>query len=553
MFKHSSMQRSGLTPSRICLVALLLVAVTVFAYSPAWRAGFIWDDDRYVTNNPLLSAPDGLWRIWFSPDAPSQYFPLSYTLLRFGHLLWDLNPAGFHWLNIFLHVCNACLVGFVLARLKVPGSWLAAAIFALHPVQVESVAWISEVKNLLMGFFFLLTLLAWTEFTDSQGRRRMIFYAIALVCCALALAAKSTACTLPAALLLILWWKRKPLNTKAIFETIPFFILALGSGLIAIWWEKYHQGTRILVSLAPLERILIASRAIWFYLSKIFWPSHLTFIYPRWHIDASDPTAYLWLVVTALAVGLVFLTRRFAGRAIETSLLFFVLTLSPLLGFIMLYTFRYSFVADHYQYLACIGPIALVSAGFIRFIDRIGNARWIGWIGGCVVLAGLGLLTLRQSATYRDIETLWRATIAKDPSSWMALNNLGVVQFEKGEIDDAIEKYKRSLELHPDYPEALYNLGSAQLQKGDADQAIRLCEESLKLQPTDADAHVVLGNALMAKQDVNGAIGHYREALQLRPNDPNAHYNLGIALQQQGKTEEAAVELQKSGARNQKP
>lgn len=534
---------------------ITLSTITILIYQPVWHAGFIWDDDRYVTNNPLLSAPDGLWRIWFSLDAPSQYFPLSYTLLRIGHFLWGLSPSGFHWLNILLHVCNVCLVWRLLARLNVPGSWLAAAIFALHPVQVESVAWISEVKNLLMGLFFLLTLLAWIEFLDSQGVRRTILYVTALLCCGLALAAKSTACTLPAALLLILWWKKKPIDRQAIVETVPFFVLALAAGLIAIWWEKYHQGTRVLVSLSPLERILIASRAVWFYLGKLFWPSNLTFIYPRWHIDVSNPMAYAWLAATILAAAIVYFGRRRFGRGIETALLFFVLTLSPLLGFVMLYTFRYSFVADHYQYLACIGPIALVSAGFTKLAERIGNARWLNWLGACAILACLGVLTFRQSGTYRDLETLWRATIAKDPGSWMAYNNLGVVQFEKGETDDAIEKYRHSLELHPDYPEALYNLGSALLQKGDIDQAINLCEDALKLQPTDADAHVVLGNALMAKQDTDGAIGHYRQALKLQPYNSEAFYNLTVALHQQGKSgQEAADEAEKAaGKRDQKP
>ena len=542
--------------SRVAIFAglALLGLLTVLAYQPVWHAGFIWDDDRYVTNNPLLSAPDGLWRIWFSLDAPSQYFPLSYTLLRAGHFLWGLNPAGFHWLNILLHVCNVCLVWRLLARLNVTGAWLAAAIFALHPVQVESVAWISEVKNLLMAFFCLLTLLAWIEFVESQDARRTIFYVAALLCYGLALAAKSTACTLPAALLLILWWEKKPIGKKAIVETLPFFVLGLGAGLIAIWWEKYHQGTRVLVSLSPVERILIASRAVWFYLGKLLWPSKLTFIYPRWHIDLSDPVAYGWLIATAVAVAAIYFGRRQFGRGTETALLFFVLTLSPLLGFIMLYTFRYSFVADHYQYLACIGPIALVSAGFVSVCDRIGNGRWplVGAFAFAIV-GTLTILTFRQSATYRDVETLWRTTIAKDPGSWMAYNNLGVVQFEKGETDDAIEKYRRSLQLHPDYPEALYNLGSALLQKGAIEEAINLCQESLKLQPIDPDAHVVLGNALMSKQDVDGAIAHYRQALKLRPDDPNAHYNLAVALQQLGKTEEAAGELQKSGSRSQKP
>ena len=528
-------------------------AITVFVYQPVWHAGFIWDDDRYVTNNPLLSAPDGLWRIWFSLDAPSQYFPLSYTLLRVGHFLWDSNPAGFHWLNIALHICNAWLVWAVLRRLDVAGSWLAAMIFALHPVQVESVAWISEVKNLLMGFFFLLTLLIWIDFLDSQGARRSILYATALLAFALALAAKSTACTLPGALLLIVWWKRKPIDTKTIIEILPFVFLALIAGLIAIWWEKYHQGTRVLISLSPLERILIASRAVWFYLSKILWPSNLIFIYPRWRIDVTNPLAYSWLALTALAVVIVYVGRRFVGRGFASGLLFFVVTLSPLLGFVMLYTFRYSFVADHYQYLACIGPIALVSAGIVNIATQVGNARQIAWVAGLGIVGCLSVLTFRQSATYRDIETLWRTTIAKDPGSWMAYNNLGVVQFEKGDVDDAVEKYRRSLELQPDYPEALYNLGSAQLQKGDADQAITLCEQSLKLQPTDPDAHVVLGNALMLKQNIDEAIVHYREALKLRPKDSDAHHNLAVALRQQGKEEEAQSELEKAGTTDRNP
>ena len=540
------MQRRSPGWFEIVLLAVT-IAITVFVYRPVWNGGFIWDDDRYVTNNPLLTAPDGLRRIWLSMDAPSQYFPLSYTLLRLEHSWWGFNPAGYHWVNILLHIANALLVWRVLTRLEVPGSWLAAMIFALHPVQVESVAWISEVKNVLMGFFFLLTLLAWIEFVELRGRYRGIFYAAAVVCYCLALAAKSTACTLPAALFLILWLKRKPIDRQAVINISPFLVLAAVAGLIAMWWEKYHQGTRVLISLAPMERVLIASRAIWFYLSKIFWPSNLTFIYPQWKIDVSDSRAYIWLAATAVLVVLIWLGRRFFGRSLEAGFLFFVATLSPLLGFVMVYTFRYTFVADHYQYLACIGPIALVSAGFVKLFDRTENAKWIAPTGALATAVCLGLLTFRQSVTYRDLETLWRSTIEKDPGSWMAYNNLGVVQLEKGNLDDAIDKYQRSLQLHPDYPEALYNLGSALLQKGETDQAIELCEQALRLQPTDADSHVVLGNALMTKQEVDRAISHYRQALALRPDDSNAHYNLGVALQQQGRAEEAGREFEKAG------
>jgi tetratricopeptide (TPR) repeat protein len=536
----------SVTRFRACLLALAVGALTIFIYQPAWHGGFIWDDDRYVTDNHLLTAPDGLRRIWFSLDAPSQYFPLTYTLLRIERSLWDLNPTGYHWVNILLHVANAFLVWRILTRLNIPGAWLAATIFALHPVQVESVAWISELKNLLMGFFFLLTLLAWIEYVDRRRHDRWIFYVIALVFYLFALAAKSTACTLPAALLLILWWKKKPINRRAVLEIIPFVVLALGLGLIAVWWEKYHQGTRVLVSLAPTERLLIASRAIWFYLSKIFWPSNLTFIYPQWKISTSDPTAYIWLIATVALGVLIYFGRRFFGRSVEVATLFFVATLSPLLGFIMLYTFRYTFVADHYQYLACIGPIALAAGGFIKLIEKTRSEKWIMSCATIAVVVCLSFLTFRQSATYQDMETLWRTTIAKDPNSWMAYNNLGVVQMGKGNMDDAIEKYERALRLHPEYPEALYNLGSSLLQKGKPNDAIQLCEQALKLQPNDPDAHVVLGNAFMTNGDVDQAIRQYGNALSIRPEDVNAHYNLGVALQQKGELEQAAEEFKKA-------
>ena len=541
------MRRLSITPRTFAwLGAASLAALTVFAYWPAWHGGFIWDDDRYVTHNYLLIASDGLRRIWFSLDAPSQYFPLTYTVLRIERSLWDLNPVGYHWVNILLHLGSALLVWCILARLKVPGAWLAATIFALHPVQVESVAWISELKNVLMGFFFLLTLLTWIEYVDATHKHRRILYVAALVFYLLALSAKATACTLPAALLLVLWVKKTAIGRRALLEIIPFVLLALGMGLLAVWWEKYHQGTRMLVSLGPLERLLIASRAVWFYLGKIFWPAKLTFIYPRWQIDAASPVAYFWLIAEIAFVVAIYCGRRRFGRSVEVATLFFVVTLGPLLGFIMLYTFRYTFVADHYQYLASIGPIALASAGLVT-LSRSSKTRQ-RVVGGTsfAILICLGLLTWRQSATYRDAETLWRATIAKNPDCWMAYNNLGVVQFEKGNVEDAIEKYRQSLGLHSDYPEAHYNLGSALLQKGYADEAIRQCEEALKIQPNEPDAHIVLGNAFMAKRDVDRAINQYQQALTVRPEDSNAHYNLGIALQEKGETERAAREYEKA-------
>ena len=534
--RHTSSPRR-----RALIFAVVLVAVTIFAYRPAWHGGFLWDDDDYIINNQLLTAADGWQRIWFSLDSLSQYFPLTYSTFRIEHALWGLNTTGYHWVNLLLHVGNALLVWAVLARLRIPGSWLAAAIFALHPVQVESVAWITERKNVLMGFFFLLTLLAWIAFVDERLRRQWIFYCLALIFYVLALSAKATACTLPAALFLILWLQKKPITMRRLMQIVPFVVLGIGMGLLAVWWERYHQGTNraVFAFLSPIERILVASRAVWFYLSKIFWPSNLTFIYPRWNISPADLLDYIWLLAgIAAGVAICFL-RRYVGRSVEVAAAFFVATLSPVLGFIMLFTFRYTFVADHYQYLACIGPIALASAGIVSLSDKFTEYRAVIISAALLVVAILGTLTWRQAATYADIETLWRTTLAKNPECWMAHTNLGLVLFEKGKIDDAIAHYRSALEMQPDWWDAEYNLGTALSAKGQVDEAILHCEKAVTMRPTDPDAQVSLANLLLQKGRIDEAIAHYQKAIAVRPDDFLARYGLGHALLEKGELDSA--------------
>ena len=527
--------------SRAWLFGLLLAAVTIVVYRPAWNGGFIWDDDSYVTNNELLTAPDGLRRIWFSLESPSQYFPLVYTAFRIEHALWGLTPSGYHWVNLLLHVANALLVWQVLVRLKVPGAWLAGAIFALHPVQVESVAWITEQKNVLMGFFFLLTLLAWIAFIDERIKHPWRFYIVALVLYVLALSAKTTACTLPAALLLILWLQKRPINWQRILQIVPFFLLGLGMGLVTIWWERYHQGTSraLFAFLNPVERILVASRAAWFYLSKLFWPSNLTFIYPKWNIAATHPLDYTWLLGGVALCVVIYFARRYVGRGVEVAAVFFVATLSPVMGFIMLYTFRYTFVADHYQYLACIGPIALVSAGVATFPDALKGGRALILGVAVCVAATLAMLTWRQSVMYSNIEALWRTTLARNPECWMAHNNLGIVLFQKGETDEAIAHYRTTLQMQPDFWDADYNLGSALLKKGEVDEAIAYCNKAAAMEPNDPDAQVALGSALLEKERIDDAIVYYQKALSIRPDYFLAHHSLGHAFLEKGEIDAA--------------
>ena len=504
----------------------LIVLLVFLAYLPALRGGFIWDDDEYVTNNPLLSAPDGLRRIWFSTDSPSQYFPLTYTVFRIERSLWGLNPAGYHGINILLHAINALLVWRLLKRLSVPGAWLAGALFALHPVQVESVAWITELKSVLSLFFILLTLFCWIEFVG-EGSRRFRYW-LALGFYALALFSKTTACTLPATLLLILWLKTKPIDWRRLAQVVPFLAIGLGMGLVTVWWERFHQGTQgKLFSMGWLERILVASHALWFYAGKLFWPVNLTFSYPLWAIEPAQPSAYGWLVMGIGLGAAICLIRRFVGRSVEVATLFYVATLSPVLGFIMLYTFRYTFVADHYQYVASIGLMALAAAGItIAFKTR----PFLKLVFCGALLLTLGILTWQQAGIYRNLETLWRDTLAKNPDCWMAYYNLGNRLNDKGHIEEAMELYRKAILLNPNLPEVLNNLGAALTVQGRFDEAIQNYHKAIQINPGRTESYINLGVALARSGRTKEAIAQYRELLNSNPQMAEAMNDLAWIL-----------------------
>ncbi len=535
-------------PSGNLLWGLLLAAATVLVYQQAWHAGYIWDDDAYVTENKLLTAPDGLRRIWFSLESPSQYFPLVYTSFRLEYALWGLHPEGYHWVNILLHVANALLIWRLLAALRVPGAWLAAAIFALHPVQVESVAWITERKNVLMGFFFLLALLAWVKFVEASSRQRWKFYGLAFVFYALALFSKTTACTLPAALLLILWLKEKRINWSRLVQIAPFVALGIGMGLVTLWWERYHQGTQgELFAIGLPERFLVASRALWFYAGKLLWPGNLVFSYPRWTISAGKPLEYVWLLATVSLAALIYFARRHLGRGPEIAALFFGATLSPVLGFIMLYTFRYSFVADHYQYLASIGPLALAAAGITGAFDLLGKRkRFLQGAFYGTLLVSLGLLSWRQCAMYSDSDTLWWTTISKNPDSWMAHNNIAISLAHKGRVQEAIDHYDKALELNPGYGEAHYNLANSLLLLGRVEEAVAHYEKALEINPNNARAHYNLAAVLVRSGRMDAALDHYNKVLEIDPNHAAAHNNLGAAFVRLGREDEAVAHFLKA-------
>ncbi|HMP81251.1 MAG TPA: tetratricopeptide repeat protein [Verrucomicrobiota bacterium] len=529
--------------ARVWVLGAVLVAAIIFAYQPAWNAGFIWDDDLYVTENPLLTAPDGLRRIWFSTDSPSQYFPLTYTTFRFEHALWGFNASGYHWVNILIHAANALLLWRVLWRLQLPGAWLAAALFALHPVQVESVAWITERKNVLTLLFSLLTMLAWMRFTANERQSPWREYAAALIFYLLALFSKTTACTVPAAMVLVLWLKHKPVTRQRLAQIVPFLVIGIGMGLLTVWWERYQQGAEgKFFTMTLLERTLVASRAVWFYAGKLVWPFDLCFSYPRWTISSADLFAYVWPLALVAAAAGIWLTRRFTGRGVETAAVFFVAMLSPLLGFFMLSTFRFTFVADHYQYVASIGPLTLAAAGITKWHETAGRKQPLLKPVACgALLLLLGVLTWRQAAHYQNLETLWRATIETNPGSFMARNNLGALLIAKGQEEEAMVHFQKAVEVEPQADAAAFNLANLLLARGRVDEAITNYRIALAVKPDGAAIAYNLGNAHLKKNQLEAAIFYYRMALTNQPDSTTIASSLINALLADGRPEEAAA------------
>jgi tetratricopeptide (TPR) repeat protein len=539
--------------SMIVVGVMFIIVATLVVYIPAMRGGYIWDDDCYVEKNPLISSPKGLCNIWTAKNIPSQYVPMVYTTFLLEHSLWGLQPFGYHLTNVLLHILNALLIWLLLSRLKIRGAWFVSAIFALHPVHVESVAWITERKNVLSLFFCLVSALAYFQYAFGSGKesakgRSETFYQLSTFLFLCALASKAVMCFFPVLLLIILWWKRGRIILKDIRDLLRFFILGLAWGLFIMWWEHKHVGTgAIEFGFTPIKRILLASRALWFYLGKLFYPVNLTFSYPKWNIDPTNPLHYTWLLLSLVAAWGMWHWRKRIQRGSIAAVAFFVVALSPMLGFFSLYTFVYTYVADHYQYVASIGPITLfVTIGGIA-VNRLGKyAKGISIISVVLILLTIGILTWRQCHIYKDRETLWQDTIRKNPDSLMAHLNLGVEYAQQGRLDEAISHYNKVLQLNPNYAQAYTDLGLVFMKKSNLDKAISYFQQALQIRPDVAIVHNDLGGAFLLKGDFEQAEHHYSEAIRINPDYAQAHYNLGFLLDKKGRLDEAIQQYLKA-------
>jgi tetratricopeptide (TPR) repeat protein len=608
-FSATSEQRRSRTHlcQRNWLWGFLLIALVFIAYARVFNTGFIWDDESHLTQNPCIVGPLGLREVWTTTRAV--YYPLVLTTFWTLHRIVGLTPWPYHLLNVLLHAGSAVLLWQVLRQLNVRGAWLGAALWALHPVMVQSVAWVTELKNTQSCLFYLLSIfcfLKWDgapriapisrrQVAENQGeavprgsRRRagdgsLMLFALSLCFFILATLSKPSVVMLPVVLALCVWWQTGRIRRRNVSALVPF---ALISGLASLWTifeQKFHAGA-IGVEWAQTwpERLIVAGRAIWFYAAKIVWPHPLIFIYPRWEINSSQLAAYLPVLAALAGLLALWSIRAKWSRAAFFAAAYYVVSLFPVLGFFSVYFFRYSFVSDHFQYLASMGPLALAGAGIVTAVRRLtrslplsrpggppvhvagvpaapfgktsaqlasdtdalqfsrNSIAAVGWqalllraISGALLLL-LVLLTWRQTAVYHDLVTLYTETLTKNPGCWMAHYNLGIALNDRGDTDGAVAHYRQAVELRPGYAEAHYNLGRLLAQKGQLDEAVAHYEKVLEINPADTEARNNLGVTLSASGRLDEAIAQYQKALAIRPDYADASCNLASALLSKG-------------------
>ena len=571
-------------PSRDWLLALLLFAAVALAYFPLWRAGYVWDDDLMLTANPCIVGPLGLLQIWTTSQA--DICPLTLTTIWAMHKIWGLDPLPYHLVNVVLHGLSAIVLWHVLRRLMVPGAWLGAALWAIHPVQVESVAWVAELKNVQSGFFFLLSASFFLRSLAPDGaeaNRIKWNYALALIFAGCAMASKSSTVILPVALCLCAWWMEGRWQWRTLARTAPIFMMSIVAGLVSIWTQRLQSlaANDLPAPRSWLERLAEAGDAFWFYLGKLIWPYPLATIYPRWAVDPAQFESYLLLLGVVVIFALLWFARTAWSRALLFAFAYFLIALLPVVGLADNFIFRYSLVFDHLQYLASMGPLALAGAALARFLKVLAPGSFALRAACCTcVLVLVGTLTSLHARIYQNSATLWADALAENPTAWIAHSNyaqalasggqfseaiphfemalrseprsaethydLGVAFAHQGRIDDAMAEYRTAIELFPSFPEAHAALANALLQKGNPDEAIEQDQAVLAIRPAFADAWYSLGTALAKKGRFTDAVPAFEKAVELDPNNSQYRNNLGAAFFQLGDFEKALPEFQEA-------
>jgi protein O-mannosyl-transferase len=536
-------------PLSVLAGAAVIVIVVFLAYFPSTNGGFVLDDDLMITENNNIKAADGLYRLWCT-EKEQDYWPMTYSTFWLEWRMWDRRPTGYHVSNLLLHIVETLLIWLILRRLSIPGAFLAAVIFAVHPVNVESVAWIAQRKNTMTMLFFLLSILCYLKHLCNRRAPCAIpaygmcgllsgrWYWLSFAAFILAMFSKGSVAVLPVLLLGIVWWLR-PLTRWDLIRTAPFFAVAVALAAVNVRFQTH--GTDLVFRTASItERLLGAGCAVWFYLYKAFLPVDLYFVYPLWHIQAGKLQWWLPLSAALIVTAVLWRYRKGWSRPFLFAWGFFCVALVPVAGFIDVGFMRYSLVADRYQHIAIIAVIALAASGWKVWHRRMHGGTY--WAGTAVVVMAVGsliFLTWRQNGIYRDAFTLYYAALEKNANCCLIHNNLGYLLAQAGKPKEAIDHLRQAVRINPDYPSAQYNLGNLLQGDGRLDEAIEHFQQVLRTNPDCAEAHNNLGVSLADTKRPREAIEHFRQAVHINPEYLAAQYNLGNVLLKTGQVQEA--------------
>ncbi|HEY2881864.1 MAG TPA: tetratricopeptide repeat protein [Pirellulales bacterium] len=532
------------------LGALAIVGLVWLVYSPSLKGDFLLDDDLLLTNNKLIQSSSGLSSIWFSTE-PTDYWPVTNTSLWIEWRLWEASPHGYRVINLLLHLVDVFLLWAVLARLSVPGAFLAALLFAVHPINVESVAWIAQRKNLLALLFSLASVWLYLNRKPSSQRLFDRWVWLSLAAFVLAMLSKGSAAVLPLALVSIIWWQQRRIGKHDWVRLAPFFVVAAALTAVNIWFQS-HDFSKIVRHANPLERLLAAADMIWFYLGKAVAPIHLSFVYRQWNITAGDFGAWVALAAVAVVTAALFWRRNTHwGRAVLFAWLFFCIALLPVLGFTDVAYMQWSLVADHYQHIALIAVVALVACAITLWMRQPRTtARRGAAVAAVALVCGLSLLAFWQSQLYASPIALYSAALRENPDSVLLNNLLGTAYLNDEQFADAIDCFERTIKLQPDNVEALDNLGLALLNRNQTEAAISRFQQALKLKPDEAAAHNGYGLALLKTGNFPAALEQFRTAVKLMPDRFDFLSNLGNAQMRNDKYAEAVQTLEAALALN---
>jgi len=526
----------------LLLKALLIIVAGFWVFAPALHGDWLWDDGLLIRQNALVHDPAGLWKIWFEPGKLIDYLPITVSVEWLEWHLWDGDTLGYHLTNVILHILGALLVWRLFSKFDLRLAWLGGILFAIHPAVVESVAWISELKNTLSLPPFLLAMCAWIDY-DRLGKRKDYFRALGLFL--VAMLCKASMVMFPMVILLYAWWRRNRIGWNDLKACAPFLAVSLVLGLITLGFLHPPLGEKSIQLGGLTSRLACAGQAMAFYFTKCVLPIGLLPIYPKWTIDPPSLAQLLPWPVLIGTIGWCWNNRTTWGRHVLLGLGFFLINLAPFLGFTPVAYMSYTWVMDHILYLPLIGLIGLAVAGSGQIDERLPRSYRPWGIGAMVlVLALLAAESHGYAGIFINQETLWTYTLQGNPDSEAAHNNLGLVFLNQGKLPEAIDQFEAALRTNPKIAIAHNGLGNALFLSGRAAEAIDHYQEALKIDPGYPEAHNGLANALLHSGRIPEAEAECEKALEFNPNYAEAHSVLGLILAQQGRIPEAIEQFE---------